>query len=176
MNLNEKNAARVNQRVQQAIQLLLTENRELIASIVETQSALIAKIFAHLSMDRAMVNEAEAGDVLDVRHHLMYQSKCLVQLWDLGEIVHLPLTSDGERCLVALRRRTGVGTDKIPAPVPVPPSLGELLEQEVRNDWQNLKTADFRRKCQVNPSYARTFERIADSLESVVTSLQVAGA
>jgi hypothetical protein len=82
------------------------------------------------------------------------------------------LTSNG--VIDDLRRRFGIGeAPPLPAPELTPQ---ERLEAEVRQDWVHLKTADFRRKCQSNRAYSDTFQRIAGSLDSTITSAVVAGA
>jgi len=85
-------------------------------------------------------------------------------------------TESGEEDLVKLRRVTGLDLDLIPIPAPAPPTAEQLLEAQVRQDFATLPSSKMREKRNNDKKYEATYQRIADTLGSSVTSLTRAGA
>lgn len=164
------------QRCQAAIQSGMGQfkhgNREMLASIPED---IAPRLWAHVRLNPELSKELETGDLFDSGRYKNFFEREFLVLYDRGVFQQAAdFTPEGQLCIDNLRRKHNIG--EVP-PVPVPePTAAERLEAEVRSDWQLLKTADFRRKCQSNPLYSQTFQRIAGTLGSQVTSAVIAGA
>ena len=84
-------------------------------------------------------------------------------------------TEAGEEELAKLRRETGLDLDLIPVPAPATPTAEEILEAEVRKDFAVLPSSKMMDKRRNNRNYEATYQRIADTLGSSVTSFRIAG-
>lgn len=106
-----------------------------------------------------------------------YTEEAFLNLYDRQALSPIaPLTELGEADLAKMRRSTGIGTELLPPPAPKLPTADELLEQEVRSDYANLPGDRMREKRRNSRAYETMFQKIADTLDSRITSNVRAGA
>jgi hypothetical protein len=104
--------------------------------------------------------------------YLKSYEETLLTLYDRGAIVPvLPITDLGVKDLERMRRETGIGVESLPTPTPPAPTAAELLEAEVRQDFATLRSDEMRKKRQSNREYEATYQRIAGTLGSSVTTV-----
>jgi hypothetical protein len=87
------------------------------------------------------------------------------------------LNEAAEKDLDRLRQETGVDLELVPPPPPKPPTVDELLRQEITNDWRTLSSDKIRQKRNCNRQYGLMLDRMANegALDSAVTSIQRLG-
>lgn len=143
----------------------LSENRELLVSFdrAAVQQAMLATI-------RLNFAEAIRGAEPDISFYLQVQEKAFLGLLDRGAVVPVaPITPLGQQAIDAMRKRTGIGAETLPAPVPeLTPA--QTLEVEVRNDWKVLSSKQIKAKMQGNRLYRECLDRLAPELDSAITS------
>ena len=139
----------------------LSQNRELLVSFdrAAVQQAMLANIRLNYS---EAIRDAEP----DISFYLQIQEKSWLTLYDRGAIAPIAeITPLGQQAIDAMRRRTVIGDDKLPAPEPLL-SPAQILEAQVRDDWRRLPSAEVRKRIAHDTAYRATFERISGDLES----------
>jgi hypothetical protein len=162
MNSQEQN------RIERAGQLsvaanreFLSENRELLSSF--DREALASSMLAHIRLHSAtLIRESEPSIDLYVK----IQEETFLTLLDKGAIKEVsPITTLGDAALTAMRQRTGIGVEALPQPeLMLTPA--QKLENQIKEDWRTLSSAQIRKKIATDIAYRHGFERLSGDLES----------
>lgn len=99
-------------------------------------------------------------------------TEALVTLIDRGALVQVSgeLTDLAVAELEKLRRETGIGLETLPAPPAKAPSVDEILEAEVREDYVKMSSRQMMEKRRTDRAYNAMYDRIAETLGSQVTT------
>lgn len=141
--------------------------RELTGNFSEVHAGIVAYLQLNYPQELISISKEPAPTL-----YRKLLTEALITLIDRGALVQVSgeLTDLAVAELAKLRRETGIGVETLPAPPPKPPTADELLEAQVRQDFDKLPSAQMRAKRQSNRAYEKMYQKIVDSLGTTVSS------